>query len=554
MTDDAKKKAKARARVIKQIKALLNKTVANGCTEGEADAAAKLARDLMEKYKITGEELRGTDLESERKKKKQRPPRTMDMSDFWAYPPEHKYWHVPSRKLWPAESIRSLFGAEAPSELDNFRATHTATWCPGKPTIILNTLALEAGLIPTPGHNTFNLYRPPMPIGGDPGKIKPWMEHGAKMWGEYQDHINSWLAYRVQHPDDKINHGLVMGSPQQGIGKDLYLSPVRRAIGEWNFKDVSAVRAFKKADSENSFLENVILRINEAHDLGEDRFSFYDRTKDWMAGPPETLNVVDKWIKQHSMMNLVGCIITTNHRSDGLYIPPEDRRHYAAWSDVMPEQFTEKYWIDFANWLVTEGNENVAAYLATLDVRNFNPKARPPKTEFWQAMVNASRHTETSELLDVLETVCMFTGLGEPIYPSAVTIDLLTRWARAGGPKFKDTIEWLGDRSKRRQIPHRLERISYTPHTNTANEGLWVIKGRRQVVYVRRELTADERQAAVRLLLETNGESPVFVDDGQVYYTGAPERDETNAPPPSEDDFEPSDVYADSDAEPGAGA
>src|ERR1035438_9614689 len=90
MIDDAKKKAKARARVIKQIKALLNKTVANGCTEGEADAAAKLARDLMEKYKITGEELRGTDLESERKKKKQRPPRTMDMSDFWAYLPEDR--------------------------------------------------------------------------------------------------------------------------------------------------------------------------------------------------------------------------------------------------------------------------------------------------------------------------------------------------------------------------------------------------------------------------------------------------------------------------------
>jgi hypothetical protein len=167
-----------------------------------------------------------------------------------------------------------------------------------------------------------------------------------------------------------------------------------------------------------------------------------------------------------------------------------------------------------------------------------------------QALTAFERHKE--ELLDILRNAD--TGLGEPIYPSAVTIDLLTRWARAGGPKFKDTIEWLGDRSKRRQIPHRLERISYTPHTNTANEGLWVIKGRRQVVYVRRELTADERQAAVRLLLETNGESPVFVDDGQVYYTGAPERDETNAPPPGEDDFEPSDVYADSDAEPGAGA
>jgi hypothetical protein len=508
----------------------------------------------MEKYKIAGEELQGTDLESERKKKKQPPPRTADMSDFWAYLAEHKYWHVPTLKLWPAETIRSLFGKEGPSELDHFRPTQSATWCPGKPTIILDTLATEgAGLIPTKGANTFNLYRPPMPIGGDPGKIKPWMEHGVRMWGEHQDHINNWLAYRVQHPEIKINHGLVLGSPEQGVGKDLLMSPVRRAIGEWNFRDVSATRAFKKADSENSFLETVILRISEAHDLGDDRFSFYDRTKDWMAGPPETLNVVDKWIKQHAMMNLLGCIITTNHRTDGLYIPREDRRHYAAWSDVLPEQFTEDYWNDFANWLEAEGNENVAAYLATLDVRDFNPKARPPKTEFWHAMVNASRHTETSDLLDVLDTVALYTGLDEPIYPSAVTIELLIRWARTS-PKLKETADWLIDRSKRRQANHRLEKIGYTPHTNKANEGLWVIKGRRQVVYVRRELTADERQAAVRLLLETNGESPVFVDDGQAYYRGAPERDETNSPPPGEDDFEPSDVYADNDAESGAGA
>ena len=62
---------------------------------------------------------------------------------------------------------------------------------------------------------------------------------------------------------------------------------------------------------------------------------------------------------------------------------------------------------------------------------------------------------------------------------------------------------------------------------------------------MRRELTADERRAAVRLLLDTSGEAPVFIDDGQAYYRGAPERDETNAPPPGEDDFEPSDVIDD---------
>src|SRR5262249_1504613 len=154
-----------------------------------------------------------------------------------------------------------------------------------------------------PNINTINMYRPPLPIGGDADKIALWRTHVDFVFGEYAEHIIQWLAWRVQHPEVKINHGLLLGSLTQGIGKDMMLKPVRRAIGEWNFADVSAVRAFEKAYNENSFLESVICRINEAHDLGDKRFSFYDRTKDWFAEPPEVLMVRDLWIKQHPVLN-----------------------------------------------------------------------------------------------------------------------------------------------------------------------------------------------------------------------------------------------------------
>jgi hypothetical protein len=42
----------------------------------------------------------------------------------------------------------------------------------------------------------------------------------------------------VQHPGDKINHALVLGG-EQGIGKDSTLEPVKRAVGPWNFHEVS---------------------------------------------------------------------------------------------------------------------------------------------------------------------------------------------------------------------------------------------------------------------------------------------------------------------------
>ena len=51
-------------------------------------------------------------------------------------------------------------------------------------------------------------------------------------------HILKWLAHRVQRPAEKINHALVLGGAQ-GIGKDTMLEPVKRAIGPWNFSEVS---------------------------------------------------------------------------------------------------------------------------------------------------------------------------------------------------------------------------------------------------------------------------------------------------------------------------
>ena len=51
-------------------------------------------------------------------------------------------------------------------------------------------------------------------------------------------HIIYFLAHRVQRPEEKINHALVLGG-KQGIGKDTLLEPVKRAVGAWNWEEVS---------------------------------------------------------------------------------------------------------------------------------------------------------------------------------------------------------------------------------------------------------------------------------------------------------------------------
>ena len=70
----------------------------------------------------------------------------------------------------------------------------------------------------------------------------------------------------------------------------------------------------------NGFVKSVVLRINEARDLGDtDRFAFYDHMKGYTAAPPDVLRVNEKHLREYSSLNCCGVIITTNHKTDGTH-------------------------------------------------------------------------------------------------------------------------------------------------------------------------------------------------------------------------------------------
>jgi hypothetical protein len=269
----------------------------------------------------------------------------------------------------------------------------------------------------------------------------------------------------------------------QGIGKDTLLEPVKRAVGPWNFIEVSPQHLLGHF---NGFIKSVILRVSEARDLGEaNRFKFYDHTKAFTAAPPDVLRVNEKHLREHSVPNCMGVIITTNHKADGIYLPADDRRHYFAWSDLVKEDFAEGYWLALWAWYYDGGDRHVAAYLTGLDISAFDPKAPPPKTAAFWSIVDASRAVEDAELAD------LFDRMGNP---EAVTLDKLHY--EAGGSELG---VWLKDRGNRRAIPHRLQTASYVPVRNdAAADGLWKIAGRRQVIYAKAALSLADRLRAAR--------------------------------------------------------
>jgi hypothetical protein len=431
--------------------------------------------------------------------------RGVNMEDFVAYMPAHFYIFTPCREPWVGASVNSRLPRvpvldqngrpkydkhgkpitiSPTSWLDRTRPVEQMTWAPGLPMTIKDRLVADGGWIERKDVNCLNLYRPPRIEPGDAAKAGPWLDHIQKNFdSDDAAHCIHWLAHRVQLPQDKINHALVLGGAQ-GIGKDTMLEPLKHAVGPWNFHEVSPGQLLGRF---NSFAKSVILRVNEARDLGDvDRFSLYDHTKIYTAAPPDVLRVDEKHLREHYVFNCLGFIVTTNHKTDGIYLPADDRRHYVAWSHRKKEDFTPEYWNRLWGWYQGGGFQHVAAYLAEFDLSNFDAKAPPPKTAAFWDIVAANSAPEDAQLADVLD------ALGGP---DAVTLEQLL--TKASG----EAAEWLMDRKNRRAIPHRMERCNYTPVRNPgADDGLWKLGGKRQTVYARVRLSLSEQMAAARKL------------------------------------------------------
>jgi hypothetical protein len=418
------------------------------------------------------------------------------LSDFYAYMPSHSYIYVPTRDLWPATSVNArvsiwpqIDGKPVPPAkwLDLKQPVEQMTWDPTEGLLIKDRVMQISGYARHPGASIFNLYRPPEPNSGIATNAGPWLTHLRKIYPNDADHILNYLAFKVQNPGVKINHAIVLGG-SQGIGKDTLLAPVVVAIGPWNCQDISPTQMLGRF---NGWAKTVLLRISEARDLGDvDRFAFYDHCKVFLAAPPDVVRVDEKNLREHYVVNVCGVIVTTNHKADGLYVPADDRRHFIAWSDARREDFGSEYWNQLYCWYSSGGTGHVDAYLRAKDLTDFDPKAPPPKTPAFWAVVQANESPDSGELRDVIEALKS---------PDAITVDSLITGAQI--LKLGPLIDELRDRKTRRSMPYKLERVGYIPVRNPdAEDGLFKICGRRQAVYARKHLTLVDQIRSAKLV------------------------------------------------------
>jgi hypothetical protein len=430
-------------------------------------------------------------------------PGPIHRDDFFAYMTSHTYIYTPTGDLWPRSSVNAVLkpiplvdrnghavrDAEGkpksitPSNwLDRNRRVVQLTWAPGHPQIIQGRVVTEGGWQSRPGAWLFNLYHPPTLLAGNASKATPWADHVNKVYPADAAHIFSWLAHRVQRPCEKINHVLFLGGAP-GIGKDTLLEPVRQAIGPWNMQEISPMTL---AGTFNGYAKSVMLRISEAHDLGDTtRFQLYERLKVYAAAPPDTLRVNTKYVAEYHIFNVCGVVITSNYKTDSLYLPADDRRHYIAWSELRKEAFPSGYWADLWTWYRQEGYGHVAAYLAAFDLSGFKAQDPPPKTDAFWAIADANLPPEHPELLTAID------HMGDP---HAFTLDDLRDHA------IGELEEWVNDRRNRRIIKHRLEGCGYVSVRNPEKkrDGYWKINEGWQAIYAKSTLTPTAQLKAAK--------------------------------------------------------
>jgi Family of unknown function (DUF5906) len=392
--------------------------------------------------------------------------------------------------------------------LDAHAAVHQVIWSPGDPEIIEGRLLVEGGWTEHANSRSYNLYRPATIAPGDAKQADRWVDHVHRLYPDYADRIIAWLAHRVQHPEQKVNHALLLGG-LQGCGKDTILKPVREAVGPWNFKTASPPQVVGRF---NGFLKSVILLIPELYDLGDvNKYGFYEHVKPMIAAPPDMHRCDEKFLAEVAVPNVTGVIFTSNQRI-GIYLPAGDRRHLAVWSVLDPVDLPDEYFTALHRWLDDEqGSAHVAAYLRAVDLAEFDPNAPPPKTEWFWSIVDAGRALEESELSTLLDSMSLCPDEAE--WPDAVTLaQLVVAEQKRSGAWDEENRDrnsfasWLEDRKNRRVIPHRMEAVGYVQVRNDgAKDGYWPLGSGRTVIYAKQQLSRKDQLIAAKRLLEGAG-------------------------------------------------
>ena len=255
-------------------------------------------------------------------------------------------------------------------------------------------------------------------VKGSGGDVTPWLEHCETLIPDERErnHVFDIMAFKVQHPNVKINHAVLHGG-NEGRGKDTMWAPFIWAVCGPNKKNYGLIDNDGLSSQWGYSLESEILVLNELKEPdAAQRRALANKLKPIIAAPPDVITINRKGLHPYDMLNRIFVLAFSNDEIP-ISLPTQDRRWFCIWSscDRMNPAAAHKLW----EWYSKGGFEAIGSWLYARDVSAFNPTAAPMETEYKRTMIVGGLSTAEAYILHQIEThaVPFDTGvIGGPWY------------------------------------------------------------------------------------------------------------------------------------------
>jgi hypothetical protein len=308
---------------------------------------------------------------------------------------------------------------------------------------ILNGITYAAGdsvLVSRNGEVFGNWWRDARPsVSGAISDISIWLDHCARLVPERSEleHIWDAMAYKVQHPEVKINHAILHGG-DEGCGKDTMWAPFIWAVCGEGKINLGIVDNDSISSQWGYQLESEILLINELKEPNAaDRRQLANKLKPIIAAPPDVLPINRKGLHPYMMANR-GFVLAFTNDLVPISLGSQDRRWFCIWSHAprMHESAGRAMW----DWFNAGGFDSVASWLYARDVSKFNPAATPAMTEFKANLVENSMSSAESWLLETIRARRSVFARGVIGSPFQSVCDTLGALAPAGVKLYQSAL------------------------------------------------------------------------------------------------------------------
>ncbi|MET4273310.1 MULTISPECIES: primase-helicase family protein [unclassified Bradyrhizobium] len=279
---------------------------------------------------------------------------------------------------------------------------------PGMPPLCLDDI----------GRSVLNIWQAPLwearPSHDEP---TPFIDLVRHLFDEDQqaiDHVMDFIAHLVQHPDERVNHAMLLTSEAKGIGKSTLGTIIRRLVGERN----SGVAQSKdlKSQFDGWLMGKLVVQVDEVYEQGNTDLA--NRLKPILTEPTVSANV--KYGPQLVVKNFARLILFSNQTAP-IDIEEGDRRYFVFDSKALPR---DADYYDRLNAFIDsdEGMSAIYWWLKGRCLASFKPKAAPPLTAHKTAAIEVSGNPLRHYLEEAVRSGHLLNTLGPDF-----TMDALQR-------------------------------------------------------------------------------------------------------------------------------